>query len=114
MKSVSSALQVADRLHEVSGIDIGDETECYFTRAVMLERLVRHDGPEVGPPDADIDDVLDRFPGETLEFAGADPGGKVTHTREHGVDVRHDVLPVDDERGRGRQPKRRVQHRPVL
>ena len=31
-----------------------------------------------------------------------------------GVDIRHDVLPVDDKRGRGGQSQRRVQHRPVL
>ncbi len=114
MNSVSSGRQVPRRLDEVGRIHVGHEPEGHVAGRVMPQRLVRHDRPEVGAADADIDDVLYRLAGKPLEFARTKAGGEVTHTREHGVDLRHDVLAVHHERGRGRQPQRGMQHGPVL
>ena len=114
MNRVSSAAEVPDRLREVSGIDIGYETEGDFTRAVKLERLVRHDRPEVRSADADIDDVLYRLARVALEFAGAHAGSEVPHPAKHFVHVLDDVLPVDDKGFRGRHAQRHVQHGPVF
>ena len=82
--------------------------------AVGLERLVGHDGTEVGPADADVDDRLDASPGHAGPLAGAHALGEGVRPGEHVVHVAHDVLAVDLERGVGRQPQRGVEHRPVL
>ena len=60
--------EVPDRLREVGGIDIRYETEGHFTRAVKLERLIGHNGPEIRSADAYIDDVLYRLACVALEF----------------------------------------------
>ena len=44
--------------------------------AVMLERLVGHDRPEVGAADADVDDVADALAGVALPLAAADAVGR--------------------------------------
>ena len=82
--------------------------------AVVAERLVGHDGPEVGAADADVDHVPDALAGVALPVAAADAGGEASHLVEHGVYVGDHVLPVDDDRGAPRRAKRDVEHGPVL
>ena len=80
----------------------------------MAERLVGHDGPEVRAADADVDHVPDALAGVALPLAAADAVGEVGHLVEHGVHVRDDVLPVDDDRGVPRRAERDVEHGAVL
>ena len=83
---------------------------------VGLERLVDHHGAEVRPADADVDDVRDLLAGDAPPLARAHPVGERGHRVEHLLHVVIDVLPVDDERGRGagRPAQRGVQHGAVF
>ena len=63
----------------------------------MPQSLVRHHRPQVGPADADIDDVADRLAGVALPLPIAHPGGEVGHLVEHGVDLGHDIFAVHDD-----------------
>ena len=82
--------------------------------AVVPQRLVGHDRPEVGAADADVDDVADALAGVALPCAAAHAVGEVGHPVEHGVDLGHDVLAVDDDRRAARCAQRHVQHGAVL
>lgn len=85
-------------------------------RRHRLERLVDHDGTEVGTADAHGHDVLDALTRDALPCAGTNLLGKGVHAVEHLVHVGHDILAVDDERAllaRG-TAKRGVQHGAVL
>ena len=90
-------IEIARRLDEVGAVDVGDEAERYGAVAVELERFVGHHRPEVGAADADVDDVADPLAGVALPLTAADPIGEVGHLVEHGVDLRHHVLAVDDD-----------------
>ena len=46
---------------------------------------------------ADIDDVADRFTGVAFPFPITHSVGEIGHFRKHGVDLRYDVLPVQDD-----------------
>ena len=63
MNSVSSAIQVPGCFHEIGRVDIGDEAERQVAVGVMAQGLVGHHRPQVGPADADVDDVADRLAG---------------------------------------------------
>ncbi len=82
--------------------------------AVRSQRLVRHDGAEVRSSDPDVDNRPDRFPGVTLPLAGPDLVRAARHAVEHLVDVAHDVLPVDDQRGTRGHAQCDVQRRAIL
>ena len=88
-------IEIAHRLGEVGPVDIGDEAECQFGIAVVAERLVGHDGPEVGSPDSHIDDVFDFFPSEPLPLAVTDAVGKGTHRLEDLVDLGDHIDTID-------------------
>ena len=90
-------IKILGRLREVGAIDIGNETERQAALAVVLERLVGHHRPQVGTPDADIDDVPNTFAGVAQPGAAPDAVGKVSHPVQHGVDLGHHVLPVHDD-----------------
>ena len=107
-------IEIADRFGEVGAVDVRDEPERQVAVAVVLERLVGHDRPEVGAADADVDDVADALAGVALPLAAADAVGEVGHLVEHGVDLRHDVLAVHHDRGVSRRAQRHVQHRAVF
>ena len=80
----------------------------------MLQRLVGHDGAEIGAADADVDDVADPLAGVALPVAAAHAVGEGGHLVEHGMDLRHDVLAVDEDRGVARRAQRHVQHGALL
>ena len=82
--------------------------------AVMLQRLVGHHRPEVRAADADVDDVADPLAGVALPLAAADLVGEARHLVEHGVDLGHDVLAVDQDRLAFRGAQGDVQHGAIL
>ena len=90
-------LEIARRLDEVGGVDIGHEAEGKVPRAEVLQGLIRHDRPEVRTPDADVHDVADALAGGTPPRTGADSLGEVRHAIEHRVHLRDDIDAVDDE-----------------
>ena len=55
-----------------------------------------------------------RLPVWPFHCAAADAVGELGHLVEHGVDLRHDVLAVDDDRRALRRAQRHVQDRAVL
>src|SRR5262249_45256311 len=99
---------------EIAAIDIGDEAKGHRTIAVVFESLIGHDWPEVGATDTDVDDVADSFAGVTFPLATTDTIGKVGHLAEHGMDLRHDVLAVDDDGRAFRRTKRHMQRGPIF
>ena len=90
-------IEIVDRFGEIGAIDVGNEAEGHVAVAVMLERFVGHHRPEVGAADADVDDVANALAGVALPVAAADAVAKAGHLVEHGVDLRDDVLAVDDD-----------------
>ena len=107
-------VEIADGLREVGAVDVGDEAERHGALAVMLQRLVGHHRPEVGAADADVDDVANALAGVALPRAAADAVGEVGHLVEHGVDLRHHVLAVDDDGCSSRRAQGHVQDGPVF
>ena len=91
-------VEVVHGLGEIGAVHVGDEAERQVAVAVVLERLVGHDGAEVGAADADVDDVADALAGVALPVAAANPVGKGGHLVEDGVDRRHDVFAVHHDR----------------
>ena len=75
----------------------------------MLQRLVGHHRPEVGAADADVDDVANAFAGVAFPGAAAHAVGEISHLVEHGVDLRHHVLAIDDDRCASRRAQGHVQ-----
>ena len=59
-------------------------------------------------------DVADALAGVAFPFAAADAVGEVGHLVEHGVNLRHDVLAVDDDGCALRRPQGHVQHGAVF
>ena len=60
----------------------------------MPQCLVRHDRPQVGAPDADVDHVADTLAGMPLPLTTADAITEGRHLVEHGVDRGHDIFAV--------------------
>ena len=106
--------EVARRLDEVGRVDIRDEPEGQIAPRVVAQRLVRHDRPEVGAADADVDDVPDRLARVPLPLAGADALGERGHAVERLVHLGDDVDSVHDERALPRHAQRDMQDRAVL
>jgi hypothetical protein len=80
----------------------------------MLQCLVGHYRPEVGTPDADVDDVANALAGVTLPRATPDAVGEVSHLVEHGVDSRDHVLTINDDGSAFRGAQSDVQDGPVF
>ncbi len=90
-------IEIAGGLGEIGAIDVGDEPEGQVALAVVPQGLVRHHRPQVGPADADVDDVADRLAGVALPLPAAHPVGEVGHLVEHGMHLGHHVLAVHDD-----------------
>ena len=103
-------IEVVRRLDEIGPVDVRYEPERHRALAVVLQRLVRHDRAEIGAADADIDDVSDALARMALPLAAAHAVGERAHPIENGMDLRHNVLAVDDDRGVARRPERDMQH----
>ena len=91
-------IEVAHGLGEVGAVDVGDEAERHGALAVVAQRLVGHHRAEVGAADADVDDIANALAGVALPLAAAHAVGESRHLVEHGVDLGHHVLAVDDDR----------------
>ncbi len=89
-------VEVTGCLDKVNAVNIGDEAECHRPLAVVFERFVGHDWPEVGAADADVDDVADALAGVACPGAAADAAREIGHLVQHGVDLGHHVLAVHD------------------
>ena len=76
MNSVSAGSRSRDRLGEVGAVDVRDEAERQRALAVVLQRLVRHDRPEVGAADPDVDDVANPLAGVARATRRSGRGGK--------------------------------------
>src|SRR6266853_6530738 len=63
----------------------------------MLQCFVSHDGPKVGAADADVDDVANAFASVAFPLAAPHAVGEISHLIEDGVDVRHDVLAINND-----------------
>ena len=61
----------------------------------MPQRLVRHDRPEIGAPDADVDDVANALAGVAFPLATADAIAEGRHLVQHGVDAGNHILAVN-------------------
>src|SRR6202040_3911076 len=72
--------------------------KCHGAIAVVLERLVRHDGAEIGAADPDVDDVANALACMACPGSAPYPVREVRHRVENAVDLRHHVLAVDDDR----------------
>src|SRR5438552_2832896 len=107
-------VEVARRLDEVRAVDVRDEAEGHVPGGVVAKRLVGHARSEVGPADADVDDVADPLPGVAGPATVAQAGREVRHAVEHRVHLRDHVLAVDDDRLVAWRPERHVEHRAVL
>jgi hypothetical protein len=60
-KSIRNVVNVG--IGEIRSIHIGYESESHGAVAVVLQCFIRHDRSEVGPADADVYNVADRFTG---------------------------------------------------
>ena len=98
-------IQIPDRLREIGGIHIGNETEGQGAFAVVSEGFVGHYRPQIGAPDADVDDVSNGLPRMSLPGAAPHAVGKICHFVQYRVDPRHHVLPVHDDNGALRSTK---------
>ncbi len=107
-------LQVPRRLDEVRSVHVGDEAERHRALAAVLERLVGHHRPQVGPSDANVDDVADLLAGVAPPGAAADALGEGRHPVEDLVHRGHHVLAVQPDGCASRRPQGDVQHGPLL
>ena len=114
MNSVSAGIEIAHRLGEVRAVDIGDEAEGHRAVAVVPQRLVGHDRPEIGAADADIDHIADALAGMAFPCPAAHPLGEVRHLVQHRMDVGHDIPAIENDGSPARRAQRHMQHRAVL
>jgi hypothetical protein len=87
---------------EIGPVYVRNETEGHRSLAIMLQRFVGHDRPEIRAADSDIDDITNAFAGMTFPFAAPHPVAELGHLIEDGVDLRDDVLAID---GNGCAPR---------
>ena len=99
------------RLDEIGAVDIRDEAEGDVALAVVAQRLIGHDGSQIGPANADIDHRADALAGVAGPRATADAIGEGRHFLQDGVDIRHDILAVDHDDCAFRRAQRDVQTR---
>src|SRR5215469_1097570 len=65
-KQCLGGIEIAHRFGKIGAVDIGHEAEGHGALAIVLERFVGHDWPEVRSPNADIDHVADALTGMTF------------------------------------------------
>ena len=80
----------------------------------MLQRFIRHDWAEIGPADADIDDVADAFAGLAFPAPCADAVGKIGHSVENGVHIGDYVTAVVEDSAAAGRAQRDMEDGAVL
>ena len=106
--------KLAQRLGDVSAIDVGNEMGARALAAIGLQRLGHHDGAEIRAADADVHDIRDRLARVALPRAGTHRVREFLHVREHRVHFRHHVLAIDQDRRIRPVAQCDMQHRAVL
>src|SRR4029077_92628 len=66
--------------------------------AVMLQCLIGHDWSEIRTADTDVDDVAKALASVTFPRAGSHAVGEVGHLVENDVDLRDNVLAINNDR----------------
>jgi len=107
-------VQIRGRFREVGPVYIRNESESHIASGIIFKRFVRHYRSEIRTAYAYIDDVLNRFSGESFPFSGAYSARERFHFYEHGVNFRHDVFPVHQHRFALGSPQGGMQHRPFF
>jgi len=103
-----------ERLGQVGAVHVGYEVDAQAGLAVRLQRLAHHLRPQVGPADADVDDVGDGLARVALPLARPHGLAEDAHLRQDRVDFRHDVFSVHQDRSVRPVTQRDVQDGPVL
>ncbi len=103
-------------LGQVVRVDVGDVACGDAGVRVRLQRLVHHDGTQVGAADADVDHGFDLAAGHAGPFAGTDLVGEGVDAVKGLAHVLDGVLAVDDVLAfvLDRTTQRGVQHRTVF
>ena len=107
-------VQVARGFGEVGAVDIRDKAEGHVAVGVGAQRFVRHHRAQIGAADADVDHVPNLLAGESQSMRRSGRGREVGHAVEHGVDIRDDVVAVDQDDGVARRAQGNVEHRAVF
>src|SRR5262245_37020331 len=90
-------VEIADSFYEGRSIDVGNKPEGHAAFAIVPQRLVGHDGAEIGAADANVNYIANAFTSVTLPRAVADPVRESCHLVEHGVHLGYDVPAVYDD-----------------
>ncbi len=106
-------VEIPGLFNKISGVDVGDEPHI---RAVVKrsEGLGDHHRTEIRAADADVDDGANRPPGGAEPPARSDVVGKDPHLFEDGVDLGHDIDPVNHDRVVGAVAQGDVEHGAIL
>src|SRR5262245_1304074 len=64
----------------------------------MLQCFISHDRSEIGTTDTDVDDVANALAGVAFPLAASHAVGEVGHLIEDRVDLRHNILAVNNDR----------------
>ncbi len=83
-----------ERVGNMRAIDVR-HIMCAWAIMVRRKRNRRHDRTKIGATDTNIDDVGDLLACRTLDGAGADAIGEGSHTVEHFLHIRKDVVAID-------------------
>src|SRR5258707_123403 len=79
-------------------------TKCFAT----------HRRQVVEPANADVDDTANTLAGVSFPLSVTNPVGEVRHLVEHGMNLRNDVLAVDQDRSSLGCPQGHMQDRALL
>ena len=102
------------RLRESRAVDVRVEADLEIRIAERPQRAIGHLRPEVGAPDADIDDRANPLPAMPFPLAGPHLVGEGRHPIENLVHAGDHVLAVDHYAFSARRPERHVQNGSVL
>ena len=114
INNVSVGIEIAHRLGEIGAVNIGHEAEGHGALAIVLERFVGHDWPEIRSPDANIDHIAYALAGMAFPGTAAQPIGKISHPVQNGVDFGDDVATLMHDRSPAWRTQRDVKHSAVL
>ena len=81
---------------------------------VIPQRLVGHGRPQVGAADPNVHDGANALAREARPLPASHAVGERGHPIQHPVDVRHDVVPIDEDGCRPRRAQRDMKDRAIL
>jgi hypothetical protein len=101
-------------LSEIGTVDVGNEPKRHGSVAVMLQCLIGHDWSEIRATDTNVDDVANALASVTFPRAASHAVGEVGHLVENGVDLRDNVLAINNDRCPFRCAQSYMQNRAVF